>query len=205
MRQLNGHFLTAVLEGAYPQTYLDAEGADAPEFSSEDMDIIGSGLDFVGLNAYTPVYVRADGRDPAGFTEIPYPASHPCMDLPWLRLGPEVMYWGPRLLKEVWNVDAVIISENGCPAQDTRATDGEIYDTDRVMYLRHHLIAAQRAVSEGWPLKGYFVWSLLDNLEWTYGYAKRCGIVYVNYETLERIPKLSAKFYREVISRNAVV
>jgi len=205
MRQLNGHFLTAVLEGKYPDTYLSAEGSDAPEFSADDMEIIGSRLDFVGLNAYTPVYVRADKEDPAGFAQVPYAASHPRMDVSWLYVEPEVIYWGTRLLKEVWGVDAVVISENGCPAEDRMAANGQVYDTDRLMYLRHHLIAAHRAVSEGWPLKGYFIWSLLDNFEWTYGYGKRCGIFYVNYQTLERVPKLSANFYREVILRNAVV
>ena len=205
MRQLNGHFLTAVLEGRYPDTYLEDEGRDAPEFSAEDMAIIGSPLDFVGLNAYTPTYVRADADSPRGFAQIPYPDTHPCMDMPWLRVGPEVIYWGTRLLKEIWDVKAVVISENGSPGVDKPAHDGEIYDTDRTMYVRHHLIAAHRAVSEGLPLKAYFLWSLLDNFEWTYGYCKRCGIVYVNFETQERIPKLSAKFYREAIARNAVV
>ena len=206
MRQLNGHFLTAVLEGRYPDTYLEAEGRDAPKFSANDMEIIGSPLDFVGLNAYTPTYVRADGGSPAGFVTVPYSASHPRMyNTTWLYLGPEVLYWAPRLLKEVWDVNAVVISENGCPAQDKMAADGQIYDTDRVMYMRHHLIAAHRAVSEGWPLKAYFAWSLLDNFEWTFGYGTRCGITYVNYETQERVPKLSAKFYREVIAHNAVV
>ena len=73
------------------------------------------------------------------------------------------------------------------------------------MYLRNHFISAHRAVKEGWPLKGYFVWSLMENFEWASGYGKHFGITYVNYETLERTPKLSAKFYREVIARNAVV
>ena len=204
IRQLNGHFLTAVLEGQYPESYLEAEGSAAPDISSADMAIIGTPLDFVGLNAYTPVYVRADAA-PSGYAQVPFPATHPYMDLAWLRLGPEVMYWGPRLLKEVWGVEAVVISENGCPSQDVPAADGQIYDTDRLMYLRQHLTAAQRALREGWPLRGYFLWSLLDNFEWAHGYGKRCGIVYVNYETLARTPKLSAKFYREVIARSTVV
>ncbi len=205
MRHLNGHFLTPVLEGAYPESYLTAQAADAPSFTDEQMKAIGSRLDFVGLNAYTPVYVQADDASPAGFSQIPMAGSHPRMDMPWLCLGPEVVYWGPRLLKQIWDVDHVVISENGCPGPDPLATDGEVYDTGRLMYLRHHLIAAHRAVTEGWPLTGYFVWSLLDNFEWTYGYTKRCGIVYVNFKTQARIPKLSAKVYRQVIARNAVV
>ena len=124
---------------------------------------------------------------------------------PWLYIGPQITYWGPRLLKEIWDVDRVYITENGCAADDRPDVDGEIYDTDRVMYLRNHFISAQRCVSEGWPLKGYFVWSLLDNFEWAYGYSRRFGVVYVNYRTLERTPKLSARFYREVIAAGAVV
>lgn len=126
------------------------------------------------------------------------------MEMPWLYLGPQIAYWGLRWANEIWGVQDVRITENGCAAEDKLTPDGEVYDTDRVMYLRNHFIAAHRAVSEGYPLKGYFVWSLMDNFEWCWGYTKRFGIVYVNYTTLERIPKLSAKFYREVIARNRV-
>jgi len=73
-----------------------------------------------------------------------------------------------------------------------------------MMFLQNHLIHMQRATAEGIPVKGYFLWSLLDNFEWAFGYTKRFGICYVNYETLQRIPKLSAKFYSAVIERNAV-
>lgn len=123
----------------------------------------------------------------------------------WLYFGPEILYWGPRHLKEIWGVSNVMITENGCSADDQLAPDGHIYDTDRVMYLRNHLVQAHRAVSEGWPLTGYFLWSLLDNFEWGDGYTRRFGIYYVNFETQQRIPKLSAEFYREVIRRKAVV
>ena len=98
----------------------------------------------------------------------------------------------------------VMITENGCSADD-KLSGGHVYDTDRVMYLRNHFVQAHRAVSEGWPLTGYFLWSLLDNFEWNDGYSKRFGIYYVNFETLERTPKLSAEFYRGVIARRAIV
>lgn len=204
MRQLNAPFLTAVLEGRYHDAYLKAEGANAPHVEDGDMEIIGSPLDFIGLNMYAPTYIRADDG-PSGFAVVPHPESYPRMEMPWLYLGPQIAYWGPRWLKEIWDVDDVRITENGCASQDRLAPNGEVYDTDRVMYLRNHFIAAHRAISEGWPLKGYFVWSLMDNFEWCWGYTKRFGIVYVNYSTLERIPKLSAKFYREVIKGNSVV
>ena len=204
MRETNAPFLTVCLEGKYHERYLKAEGADAPEFSDDDLAIISSPLDFVGLNMYAPSYIRAADNE-AGFEAVPFPETYPKMNMPWLLLCPQITYWGPRHLKEIWDVDAVYITENGCSSEDKPAADGEIYDTDRLMYLRNHFINAHRTVSEGWPLKGYFVWSLLDNFEWSWGYLKRFGITYVNYETLERTPKLSAKFYREVIARNAVV
>jgi beta-glucosidase len=114
------------------------------------------------------------------------------------------LYWAPRHLKEIWDVNNVMITENGCSADD-KLSGGHVYDTDRVMYLRNHFVQAHRAVSEGWPLTGYFLWSLLDNFEWNDGYSKRFGIYYVNFETLERTPKLSAEFYRGVIARRAIV
>jgi beta-glucosidase len=203
MRELNAPFLTAVLEGKYSPAYLEAAGKDAPEFTPEDMKTIGSRLDFVGINCYAPTHIRADSG-PAGFAVVPHPASYPHMASGWIYLGPEILYWGPRHLKEIWGVNNVLITENGCSSDDQIATDGHIYDTDRVMYLRSHLMQAHRAVAEGWPLTGYFLWSLLDNFEWADGYTKRFGIYYVNFETQERIPKLSAEFYRETVARKAV-
>ena len=169
------------------------------------MKIIGAPLDFLGLNTYAPLYVRADSGSPAGFSVVPWPESYPRMHMPWLYFGPQIIYWATRLASELWNVKDIYITENGCAAEDKLNASKEVDDTDRLMFLRQYLIAAHRTVSEGLPLRGYFLWSLLDNFEWACGYTKRFGITYVNYETRERIPKLSAKFYREVIARNAVV
>jgi beta-glucosidase len=126
------------------------------------------------------------------------------MHMPWLNIGPAITYWATRIVCELWNVPAVYITENGCAYPDQPKHNGEVLDLGRVMYFQNHFIHAHRAVSEGYPLKGYFVWSLLDNFEWAYGYTKRFGITYVNYETMQRTPKLSAKFYADVIKRNAV-
>lgn len=191
--------LTVMMEGAYPDFWLESMGSDAPEFNDEELSLIGQKLDFVGINIYAPAFVRADPGSKHGFADVEFPESYPRMNMPWLRICPDITYWTPRFLKELWNVDAVYVTENGCAAMDKYSPDGEIYDTDRVMYLQNHFRCAARAVEEGWPLKGYFVWSLLDNFEWACGYEKRFGLVYVNYQTLERTPKLSAKYYREVI------
>jgi beta-glucosidase len=201
----NARFITALMEGRYLPEFLEEEGADAPSFSDADMRLIGEPLDFVGLNVYAPDYIRADPSAKHGFTSVPLPKSYPRMVPEWLFVGPSITYWGPRFVRELWGVESIYITENGCACDDRQEPDGEVWDTDRVMYLRQHFIAASRAVQEGIPLKGYFVWSLMDNFEWQKGYTERFGIVYVNYQTLKRTPKLSAKFYRETIARNTVV
>jgi beta-glucosidase len=132
------------------------------------------------------------------------PSSFPRMASDWLYIGPEVIYWAVRNVSEVWKPRALYITENGCSSDDVITAQGRIEDTDRVMYLRNHLTNLHRAASEGYPIKGYFLWSLLDNFEWADGYSKRFGLHYVDYKTQVRTPKLSAEWYRDVISRNAV-
>ena len=112
------------------------------------------------------------------------------------------MYWGPKLVQEVWKPKAIFITENGCSAPDQMTGKGEVLDTDRIMYLRNCFGQMQKAVRGGAGVKGYFVWSLLDNFEWADGYGKRFGIIYVDYVTQKRTPKLSAQFYSSVIAAN---
>jgi beta-glucosidase len=204
-RELNAPYLTVMLEGRYTDAYLAAAGADAPRFTAEELKTIASPVDFVGLNVYTPgQYVQASDAA-AGYTTMPLPASFPHMASPWLNVGPEALYWAPRHAASLWGMKDIYITENGTSAADQPAADGMIYDTDRVMYLRNYLTQLQRATAEGVPVRGYFLWSLLDNFEWADGYATRFGLVHVDYATQKRTPKLSAAFYREVIAQNAVV
>jgi beta-glucosidase len=203
-RELNAQYMTVIQEGKYTQAYLADAGADAPTFSPDDLKTISRPLDFVGVNIYTPVYVRAD-ESPAGYAVVPHPPSFPHMPSPWLFVGPEALYWGPRHLAKIWNVKEIYITENGCSSSDVPAADGRVYDTDRVMYLRNYLTHLQRATSEGIGVRGYFLWSLLDNFEWADGYTNRFGLHFVDYATQKRTPKLSASYYREVIARNMVV
>jgi len=204
MREENAPFLTTLLEGRYPDFYLEREGANAPRVEPGDMKAIGSPLDFVGLNVYTPLYVRADGSA-RGYAVEPHQGEYPRMASPWLYVGPECIYWAVRNVCEIWKPRGVYITENGCSADDVVTAEGRIEDTERVMYLRNHLTHLQRAAAEGFPVKGYFLWSLMDNFEWADGYGKRFGIHYVDYKTERRIPKLSAEWYREAIARNAAV
>ncbi len=204
MREENAMFLTVIQEGKYTDSYLKRLGADAPTFTPEELAAIGSKLDFTGLNIYAPVYVRADSSE-LGYAVVQPPASYPHMFSPWLTIGPEALYWSPKLVAKLWNVKEIYITENGASSADVVAPDGQIYDTDRVMYLRNYLTQLQRAVAEGVPVKGYFCWSLLDNYEWADGYEKRFGIHYVDFTTQKRTPKLSAHFYHQVIANNKVV
>ena len=203
-RERNAPFLTAVMEGKYIDSYLLQAGADAPRVQPGDMQAIGSPLDFIGLNIYTPDYVSAD-QSAKGYRVEAVPTSYPKMDQPWLFVGPECMYWGVRNVCDLWNPKVIYITENGCSCADAVTGDGQVHDTDRIMYLRNHLTHLQRATSEGYAVKGYFHWSLLDNFEWADGYSKRFGLYYVDYRTKKRTPKLSAYWYRKLIERNAVV
>ena len=203
-RELNAGFLGVILEGKYTDGFLEYAGKDAPKFTAEELKIIGAKNDFVGLNIYAPqFYIAASDRKP-GWSVLPFPASFPHMNSEWLRVGPEVIYWAPRLAAKVWNIDTIYISENGTSSEDKLRDDGKVYDLDRIMYLRNYLAQLQRATSEGVPVKGYFLWSLMDNFEWIFGFEKRFGVYRVDFETQARVAKLSASFFRDVVARNAI-
>jgi beta-glucosidase len=203
-RELNAGLLGVILEGKYTDAFLAYAGVNAPKYTADELKIIASPNDFVGLNIYAPQhYVVASERTP-GFSVLPFPTSFPHMNVDWLRIGPETLYWVPRLAAKVWNIDTIYISENGTSAADDVTADGSVYDIDRIMYLRNYLAQLQRATSEGVPVRGYFLWTLMDNFEWIYGFEKRFGLYRVDFETQLRTPKLSASFYRNVIERNAV-
>ena len=204
MARVNGAYLPAIMTGAYPEQYLTDQRGKGPKIEAGDMAVISSSIDFLGLNVYSPIYARADPNREDGFTILMPSASFPKMGLPWLNVGPEATYWAVRFATELWKPRAIFISENGCPTDD-RLSGDQVNDTDRVMYLRNYLTHLHRAAAEGYPVKGYFLWSLLDNFEWAEGYGKRFGIHHVDFATQSRIPKLSALWYRELIRRNALV
>jgi len=204
-RQRNAGFMTVMLEGEYTDEYLASAGGGTPKFTDEELKTIASPLDFVGINVYRPNIYVEPSDDPAGYREVPINASHPKMQSAWHIVDPEVMYWGTRQVQSLWGAQSIYITENGCAALDVVADDGRIYDSDRVMFMRALLTQLQRATSEGVPVDGYFYWSSQDNFEWIYGYGDRFGLIYVDFDTLERIPKLSAEWFREASRRNAVV
>jgi len=203
-REFNGGYLTVMLEGEYNAAFLAQAGADAPRYTAEDLKIISSPIDFIGLNVYKPDHFIMAADNPRGYASLPFPPSFPHMESDWLNFGPEAIYWAPRHAARLWHLKSIYISENGTSAADKPAANGQVYDTDRIMYLRNYLLHLQRATAEGLPVAGYFLWSLMDNFEWADGYEKRFGLYRVDFETLARQPKLSVGFYRETIRRNAV-
>jgi beta-glucosidase len=110
-----------------------------------------------------------------------------------------------RNVSDLWKPKAIYITENGTSSDDVVNASGHIEDVDRIMYLRNHLTHLHRAAKEGYPVEGYFLWSLLDNFEWADGFSKRFGLHYVDFKTLKRTPKLSAEWYKDVIAKNTVL
>ena len=198
-------YLTVMLEGKYTDAFLAHAGTDAPKYTAEDLSIISVADRFCRAERLYAAHYVVAADNAQGFALAPFPASFPHMDSPWLKIGPEAMYWAPRHVAKLWNVKSIYITENGTSAADEPAADGHVYDLDRIMYLRNYLTHLQRATSEGVPVHGYFLWSLMDNFEWSDGFENRFGLYHVDFKTQRRTPKLSASFYREVIRRNAVV
>jgi beta-glucosidase len=204
-REKNAPFLTVMLEGKYTDSYLKKAGKDAPKFTDDDLKIIASPPDFVGINVYRPIVYVLAADEATGWREIPFAKAHPKMFNSWLTLGPEAIYWAPKFVHSLWGAKEIHITENGCASDDVLTDDGKVYDTDRIMFLRSYLTQLQRATAEGVPVMGYLQWSTMDNFEWINGYGDRFGLVYVDFKTQKRTPKLSASFFREVAARNRVM
>jgi beta-glucosidase len=202
----NGGIIQPALTGQYSPALLEQLGDQAPDIQDGDLAIIHQPIDALGINIYSGIYVRAADTD-QGYDVLDFPSGYPRMHMPWLQVIPDALYWSIRHISDTLDRPdlQLFISENGCAAQDQVTDQGEVIDSDRILYLREHLRAAHRAVQEGYPLTGYFVWSLLDNFEWAWGYDRRFGIIYVDYASQTRIPKASYYWYADCISQNRVV
>lgn len=201
--EANWPILDAIYRGGYAPAYLRRCGADRPRVARGDFDLISLPTDFLGLNIYSAGFVRRGAR---GRPETVAPSpSYPTADSPWLKLTPRALYWGPRLAAETYGLKAIYITENGCGYDDDQVVDGECLDLHRIEFLRSYLKELHRAVAEGVPVKGYFLWSLLDNFEWADGYTRRFGIVHTDFRTQVRTPKASARWYAEVVAQNRVL
>ena len=201
----NGAILVPLLTGRYDEGWLEDHRDEAPDIAPGDMKIIGQPLDGLGSNCYSGYYVLA-ADNPKGYEILPMFQGYPKGNMPWLNIVPESIYWSIRMVGEAAGQRKlpIFISENGYADGSKPNAHGKVLDTDRVMFYRAYQAQLQRAVAEGYPVAGYFTWSLFDNFEWTHGYTKHFGIVHVDFKTQRRIPKLSHDWYQRMIRQGAL-
>jgi len=209
-----GWFADPVHWGDYPEVMRSRVKDRLPRFSDRDRSLIKGSTDFFGLNHYTTFYAtqaekgsedEADFFSNAGIRsdqDVNY-TTDPAWDK--TEMGWSVVPWGCRKLLEWidrrYDRPAIVLTENGCALPD-RLENGSVHDEKRIEYHTEYLTACHRAIESGVDLRGYFIWSFLDNYEWTFGYSKRFGLHYVDFSTKERVAKDSAKWYADVIRNN---
>jgi beta-glucosidase len=197
----NRLFLDPLLRGRYPKDIRRLLRPLFPRIEPGDMARIAAPLDFVGINYYTRAVVRR-ALNPLTFFAAEAPPEEGEYSEMW-EIYPPGIY---EILTRVWEDYAprqIIVTENGVPVVDV-LEDGHVHDAGRIRYLHDHIAQTHRALEAGIPVTGYLVWSLLDNFEWALGYGKRFGLVYVDYDTLERTVKDSGFWYAHVIRENGV-
>ena len=218
----NRVFLDPTMRGEYPADVL-ADTASVTDWAfvrDGDLELIAQPIDALGLNYYSPTVVRAyagsgprleaDGHGDGAASAWPAcedvefpPQPGPKTDMGWSIDARGMTELLLRLARDYPGLD-LYVTENGAAYPDVLTEDGAVHDDDRIAYLHAHLSAVADAVEAGAPVRGYFLWSLLDNFEWSYGYSKRFGLVHVDYETQRRTVKDSGRWYAEVVRRNAL-
>lgn len=199
---MNRSTLDPIFRGSYPQEILDLVGMFLPAIEGDDMKIISSPVDFLGVNYYT----RAVAKSNLDVPFLEFEEFHPenSSYSPMWEIYPQGIY---ELLRKLWvdyHPGQIIITENGLPIPEQLDLDGKIRDMRRIQYLQDHLIQVHRAISEGVPVKGYLVWSLLDNFEWALGYTMKFGMVHIDLNTQARTIKESGRWFSQVIQQNGL-
>lgn len=186
-----------VLLGHYPEEGLKRYEAYLPKMTEEDRKLIAEPIDVYGQNIYNGRCIRMghDGKP----EDVGRYEGFPRTAVPW-PVTPKALYWGPKFLYERYH-KPLYITENGLSCHDVVSLDGKVHDPNRIDFLARYLRELKRAAGEI-DLRGYFQWSLMDNFEWEKGYRERFGLVYVDFQTKERILKDSAHWYRDVIKNN---
>ncbi len=187
--------LDPVLWGTYPEDGLEVIEKYLPASWQEDLKIIHGTLDFIGFNCYQGRFAVDSGD--GGIRILPPKPGYARTAIDW-PVNPECIYWTARYLYERYKVP-VVVTENGISSHDWVSLDGKVHDPNRVDYLQRHLLQLEKAIDEGVDVRGYFCWSAMDNFEWARGYFDRFGLIYVDFETQERIVKDSGWWYKEVI------
>ena len=194
---MNRQYLDPILLGSHPAELKEMFGEAWPANADDDLALMSQPIDFLGINYYLRGVTRHDPEAlPLKSKNVPQP-QHSVTETGWEMYAPaltRMLLW----VKERYPAIPLYLTENGTAVYDaTHTLDGVVEDPLRVWYYREHLKAAHTAIKHGVDLRGYFAWSLLDNYEWSLGYSKRFGIVHVNFDTQERTPKSSARFYSE--------
>ncbi|MEO6542043.1 MAG: family 1 glycosylhydrolase [Ferruginibacter sp.] len=201
---LNRWFLDALYKGKYPDDILAIYQQYNKDLkpTAEDYKLFADNKpDFLGINYYAPVYSSANKYLPFGVTSLLESANPDSVQMYNGPVRPEYLYKLLMRLKKDYNSPPMIITENGAGfgAKDDSLVNGKVNDVLRIDYIKRHIAAAMKAKKDGVNLQGYTLWSIFDNFEWIFGYNRRFGIVFINYETQERIPKQSFYTYQEII------
>ena len=200
---INRQYLDPLFFGRYPDELAEIYGSAWPGARAADLQGVRQPLDFLGINYYSRGVVRDDPTaPPVCVSKVRQPGS-PYTELDWEVFAPGLTETLVGVKRRYGDVP-LYITENGAAFTDPDPAAGRVDDPLRVVYLRDHLVAARRAIEAGVDLRGYFVWSLLDNFEWSHGTSMRFGIVHVDYASQRRTPKSSAHFYAQVIRSNGV-
>ena len=189
-------FLHPIFRGHYHPAMLEALGEDIPQIKAGDMALAAQKLDFLGINSYSRVVIGAQGM------LSPIPGSE-YTEMGWEVCAPAFRRTLNRMHAD-YHLPPIYITENGAAYVDVLSPDGKVHDERRIDYLRQHFTQVRLAMQDGVDIRGYFVWSLLDNFEWGHGNTKRFGLIRVDYETLERTIKDSGEWYSRVIASNRV-
>jgi len=202
---MNRQFLDPALLGTYPQELAEIFGDAWPRWPATDLELIRQPLDYVGVNYYTRNVTKADPRAWPLFAAPVKQKQATHTEMGW-EVFPQGLTDVLLRIKERYDNPPVYITENGAAFYDPpQAASDEVQDPLRIEYFRQHIRAVRNAIRQGADVRGYFAWSLFDNFEWALGYSKRFGIVHMNYETLQRTPKASAKFYSQIVASNGAV
>lgn len=195
----NDWWMQPLVQGGYPADIAALYGEDAPRLQPEDEATMKQPLDFLGLNYYSPERIIDDpSLGPLEVARLPIAADAPRTDFPGWEIFPAGLQ---NHLQQFWRRYKVplYVTENGASSlSDAPGPDGRVQDPQRLAYVRDHLIHCSRAIANGVDLRGYYVWSLMDNFEWALGYAQRFGIVHVDFKTQQRTPKDSFRWYQQV-------
>jgi beta-glucosidase len=197
----NASYLSPIYKGSYPRRLTEFFGSKFPDITPEDMDIINTPVDIIGLNCYYRKIVEYDENDKFLNCRECKPVGVETTEMNW-EIRPENIYEALKLLDNVYGAKNIYITESGAAFNDSVSEDGCVHDRKRVEYHREHLKQTRKAISEGVDIKGYLAWTFMDNFEWALGYSKRFGIVYVDFETQKRIIKDSGKWFGNLIDHN---